>query len=438
MDLLTSTVDASILYVERNPFPIVFLVLTLWLFGRFTRGQPNSIDNVISEAEKAGYPPIEPLHSFDWETTEPLQFRPFKAKYHLTMALSNLDFSTLIPIDKTYRSRLAYRQSLLSKYPSVVVGVTPTAETEGSLAHSAVRELYEFVLGVYLPTRYPGVFDLIDSPGSSSRSSSSLGPESSTSDEKEEGGLAEPTATTEKKPKYLLNRITNHSIPTKCPTSAREALTTLGTVVDEDFLILLPTSQVGPPYGDEEKKAEEDEYTLQAYTTFYPAGFDTREKLGCTLSAIHDPVPRYKEKLEKSMDRFFARLEVGRFVQRVNWSVTTGTELFAAFGGIHGDTTNDGGEKGGKDDGVMASDELNVDDTFLRCERQTLHRLPETKTLVFTFHTYTYPVRTVKEEGLGEELAQAIDGLKGGSVPEMWWYKRGAVWGEAVKAYLRG
>lgn len=37
------------------------------------------------------------------------------------------------------------------------------------------------------------------------------------------------------------------------------------------------------------------------------------------------------------MDRFFARLEVGKVVQRVNWSINTqGTGLFAAFGGLHG------------------------------------------------------------------------------------------------------
>lgn len=56
---------------------------------------------------------------------------------------------------------------------------------------------------------------------------------------------------------------------------------------------------------------------------------------------------------------------------------------------------------------------------------------------MFTFHTYTYPIREIKEEGLGEELALAIDGLKEGNVPEIHRYKRGPVWGEAVKAYLR-
>ena len=66
-----------------------------------------------------------------------------------------------------------------------------------------------------------------------------------------------------------------------------------------------------------------------------------------------------------------------------------------------------------------------------------LHRLPETKALVFSFKTYLYPLKDIKEEGIGDELAQAIDGLKEGSVPAMHFYKRGVIWGEAVKAYLR-
>lgn len=57
--------------------------------------------------------------------------------------------------------------------------------------------------------------------------------------------------------------------------------------------------------------------------------------------------------------------------------------------------------------------------------------------MVFGFHTYTYPIKQIKEEGLGEDLATAIDGLNGGSIPQIYGYKRGPVWGEAVKAYLR-
>lgn len=47
-----------------------------------------------------------------------------------------------------------------------------------------------------------------------------------------------------------------------------------------------------------------------------------------------------------------------------------------------------------------------------------------------------YPIRDIKDEGSEEDLAQAIDGLRVGNAPGMYFYKRGAVWGEAVKRYL--
>ncbi|PYI10125.1 hypothetical protein BO78DRAFT_383573 [Aspergillus sclerotiicarbonarius CBS 121057] len=347
------------------------------------------------------YPPIIPLPTFNWETTEPTKYRPFKPKYHLSMALTTTDISHLIPMDKTYKERLALRQNLLTQHPTVVVGVTPEGQRRGSPVFAAITELYEFIVGVYLPTRYPTMFTL-ETP--------------------------EPNKTT----KTLYNKITNQRIPLPHPGTGREILTTLGTFVDEDFLVLLPDpSTTSPSSSEKTPEAESTKYTLEAYTTFYPAGFDTREKLGKRLSTIHDPVPRYKEKLEKSMDRFFARLEVGRVVQRVNWSVTTeGTSLFAAFGGVHDDE--------GKKEEVMGVEEVDGEMTRLRCERQTLHRLPKTKALIFTFHTYTYPIQEIKDEGVGEDLAAAIDGLKEGNVPEIHRYKRGPVWGEAVKAFLRG
>lgn len=75
--------------------------------------------------------------------------------------------------------------------------------------------------------------------------------------------------------------------------------------------------------------------------------------------------------------------------------------------------------------------------TFLRCERQTLHRLPVSGAIVFAFHTYLYPIEDVKADGSGEDLAMAIDGLKAGSVPEIFTYKNGDKWADAVRQYLR-
>jgi hypothetical protein len=44
----------------------------------------------------------------------------------------------------------------------------------------------------------------------------------------------------------------------------------------------------------------------------------------------------------------------------------------------------------------------------------------------------------VRDEGNGEALAEAIDGLARGSVPDITIYKRQVVWGEKVRAFLRG
>lgn len=75
--------------------------------------------------------------------------------------------------------------------------------------------------------------------------------------------------------------------------------------------------------------------------------------------------------------------------------------------------------------------------TFLRCERQTLHRLPTSGAIVFAFHTYLYPIEEVKLDGSGEDLALAIEGLTKGSVPDIFTYKNGEKWAEAVLQYLR-
>ncbi len=73
----------------------------------------------------------------------------------------------------------------------------------------------------------------------------------------------------------------------------------------------------------------------------------------------------------------------------------------------------------------------------MRIEYQTLTRLPKTNAILFSFKTYLYPVKEVKDEGLGPELADAIEGLKKGNAAGMWVYKGGVRWGKSVCDYLR-
>jgi hypothetical protein len=276
-------------------------------------------------------------------------------------------------MDRTYKERIALRKQLLRENSSDVLAATP-------LAVPAVMELYTYLTTFYLPTRFPTVYT--------------------------------PT------PSGLQNTTTNTLLPIH-PPSATSALQHLGANIDTDLLLLLPTQEASPNQG---------KYRLEAFVTCFPSGFNTRSKLGLTLADIHGPVPSYAVKLEKSMDRFFSNLPVGKVVKRHNWSITTNDTLFNLAG-------NHMGEEESVDE---TWDDIDLARTVLRCERQTLHRLPRTGAILFAFKTYVYPIRELRDEGSGEELASAIEGLGEGNAPGMVVYKKQVVWGEKVKAFLRG
>jgi hypothetical protein len=81
------------------------------------------------------------------------------------------------------------------------------------------------------------------------------------------------------------------------------------------------------------------------------------------------------------MNRFFSSLPVGKIVKRSNWSISTTGELFC-LAGTHMSPT-DLLEK--EEEEEEQEETIDIDKTVLRCERQTLHRLPETRALVFAF-----------------------------------------------------
>lgn len=334
------------------------------------------------------------MTDLNWKNEAPLTLRPFKPTYHLTMALENMTLNEMIAVDETYESRIHLRRQILRDHPSTM-GVRPGGE-------AAVYEFYEWMTAVYLPQRFPTMY--------------SLG-------EGEKGS-------------HLYNRATEELIPLR-PTSVQEALQTLGAHVDTDFLFL-------------QRSSEDDKYHLEAFQTCFPNGFSSFEKLGQPLAEIHKPVPGYAAKLEKSMDRFFANLAVGKIVKRSNWSITTNDVLYAEAGNhlyaedetpdedTKDERTGSGSSKPSLADEISRQrDEVSVLDCRVRCERQTLHRLPKTGALVFGVKTYLYTLSEIKAEGSAEELACAIEGLGKGNVPEMEFYKRGVIWGEKVKKFLR-
>ncbi|KAE8373372.1 hypothetical protein BDV26DRAFT_69155 [Aspergillus bertholletiae] len=319
------------------------------------------------------YPPVEPLPDFDWKTKEPIKLRPFKPKYHLTMSIQEGTVSELIEIDKNYLDRIKLRRRIIAEHPEAVLAAERCVKP-------AVDEFYIWLVGTYLPTRYPRMFQLRRPAG--------------------------------EKPESLHNLATDETFPLFPEEDPLNTLRVMGGLIEDDLLFLIPSD-------------DGDGFTLRGFVTCFPNGFNTSKKMGLKLRDIHKPVPQYKEKLEKSMDRFFQKLAVGRFIKRANWTITTTDQLLTASG----NHLYEGEE--------IPQEEVNIDTARLRVERQFLHRLPQSHAILFSFKTLLYTLPEIKEEGLGEVLSEAIDGLKQGNAPGFHFYKRAAVWGESAKSYLR-
>ena len=155
-----------------------------------------------------------------------------------------------------------------------------------------------------------------------------------------------------------------------------------------------------------------DGYSLQAHVWCYPVGFTAASKLGLKLREAHAPIPGYKAKLEMSMDRYFANLQPGDIRNRTSWAVAANDDL-CVKGEYHFYEGQEVREK-----------EFDVESAFVRCEQQTLFALPKSGARVLAVHLYLYPLREIRDVGLGEDMVAAIDGLREGNVPGFWRYKR--------------
>jgi hypothetical protein len=103
----------------------------------------------------------------------------------------------------------------------------------------------------------------------------------------------------------LSNLATGETFPLEPQEDPTETFRVLGSLINDEVCILMPS-----PDGDS--------YRLEGFVLCFPAGFDTGKKLGMKLREIHAPVPSFKEKLKLSMERYFERLPVGKYVLRAN------------------------------------------------------------------------------------------------------------------------
>ena len=141
----------------------------------------------------------------------------------------------------------------------------------------------------------------------------------------------------------------------------------------------------------------DEQYRLVGAAVAWPSDWSPVEKIGLPLRALHAPIQGYEEQLATGVDRFMLNLKPGLVFGRCNWFIAATGALrwvaeppHRAFAHV---TRENAGET-----------------LFVRSERQTLRRLPETGAILFTIGVYVSPLGQLSDENI-QRLAAAIAAL---------------------------
>ncbi len=155
------------------------------------------------------------------------------------------------------------------------------------------------------------------------------------------------------------------------PLDPAHPLLTLGRLVQEDLCILTPQG---------------DEHVLSGAILCFPASWTLAQKIGRPLTGIHTPVASYDARIATSVQRMFNAI-------RVEQPLWRGNALLYDDPTLHQPRT-----EGARRPRPVAK-------TFVRSERQCLLRLPVTRAVVFTIHTYVVARSTLSPQAEAAILA---------------------------------
>ena len=156
-----------------------------------------------------------------------------------------------------------------------------------------------------------------------------------------------------------------------------DPLATCGRLVQEDLVIL-------------EKAEGAGEHVITGAVLCFPASWTLDEKFGRPLTRIHRPVPRYDSDIARRVQRLCDGIRPGAPIWRANALLYGDPEL-------HQPLREDAPHLRPPDDAPR----------WLRMERQTLARLPESGAVVFSIHTYVLPFSALDRANQAAALAHA-------------------------------
>ena len=157
-------------------------------------------------------------------------------------------------------------------------------------------------------------------------------------------------------------------------------------MVQEDLVLMLPRGE---------------EYFLGAASLCAPSNWSLQEKFKSSLIGLHVHVPTYEKKIGSRVNSLFNNLPRERIFQRFNWSVYEDSKLFQPAR-----------SKSRIERSKTITEDNAGDRLFIRVERQTIRRLPETGAIVFTIRVHVNPLLSIKKDlSLLTDFNQALENL---------------------------
>lgn len=143
-------------------------------------------------------------------------------------------------------------------------------------------------------------------------------------------------------------------------------------------------------------------WRLVAGSVSFPSSWALLEKFSKPLQEVHAPVPGLGPGTRKAhiIERIFDNLQVDQPVERFNWSIYANADLY------HDDRS---GEQFDHSETNVAAQ------SYLRVERQTLRKMPESGDCLFTIRIHIDPMRAITgrpdKEKIVEEFINSLNSL---------------------------
>jgi hypothetical protein len=156
--------------------------------------------------------------------------------------------------------------------------------------------------------------------------------------------------------------------------STSDPLRAAALLVAED-LILMRRSDAG--------------WRLAAGSLCFPSHWVLKEKFGSPMQQIHQPVPGFGPgtRMAEIINRMFDSLKVEQPMQRFNWSLQKGGDLYRPF------STDERTERAAAPSPRFSG--TGASQPFMRVERQTLRRLPVSGDILFTIRIHLDPLEVL-------------------------------------------